>query len=71
MKTIRIGSVVSVRDNFGMGKPKKVIVLGISEKNGKPLFDYEDTSNFSTYKTSGLEFGKWAYFNQIDRIIKY
>ena len=49
MNNIRVGSVVSVRDNFGMGKPKKVVVLGISEKNGKPLFDYEDTSNFRTY----------------------
>ena len=66
MNNIRVGSVVSVRGNFGMGKPKKVVVLGISEKNKKPLFDYVLET-----KLGGLEFGSWAYFNQIDRIIQY
>ena len=67
MNNVRVGSVVSVRDNFGIGKPKKVIVLGISEKNGKPLFDYEDNN----LMIGNIKASRWAYFNQIEKVIKY
>ena len=64
---IKIGSVVYVRGDFGLGRPQKVVVTGISEKNGKPLFDYEDNN----LMIGGLKAGRWAYFNQIERIVNY
>ena len=64
---IKIGSVVYVRGNFGFDEPQKVVVTGISEKNGKPLFDYEDNN----LMIGGLKAGRWAYFNQIEKVIKY
>ena len=58
LSDIREGSIVRVRDNFGSGSPKNVIVTGVDEdiKNGLPGIDYDDS---------------WAYLTQVDRVIKY
>jgi hypothetical protein len=53
---VREGSVVVVRGGFGTEPPKRVVVEGVDEKNGRPLIDYED---------------RWAYVSQIIRVIKY
>ena len=54
---IRVGSIVLVKPDFGMGSPKKVTVEGLDEKDGRPLFDYDGDS--------------WAYVSQIIRVVKY
>ena len=64
---IKIGSIVYVRGGFGLNEPKKVVVMGISEKNGKPLFDYEDNN----LMIGDIKASRWAYFNQIEKVIKY
>ena len=58
LSDIREGSIVRVRDNFGSGSPKNVIVTGVDEdiKNGLPGIDYDDS---------------WAYLTQVDRVVKY
>jgi hypothetical protein len=58
LSDIREGSIVRVRDNFGMGSPKNVTVTGVDEdiKNGLPGIDYDDS---------------WAYLTQVDRVVKY
>jgi len=58
LSDIREGSIVRVRDNFGMGSPRTVTVLGVDEdiKNGLPGIDYDDS---------------WAYLTQVDRVVKY
>jgi len=58
LSDIRVGSVVRVRDNFGMGSPKTVTVTGVDEdiKNGRPGIDYDDS---------------WAYLTQVDRVVSY
>lgn len=55
---IRVGSRVIVRENFGMGKPREVVVEGVEDdiKNGRPGIDYD---------------GSWAYLDQVDRVVKY
>ena len=54
---IRVGSIVLVRGGFGMEPSRKVTVEGLDEKDGKPLFDYDEDS--------------WAYTSQIIKVIKY
>ena len=58
LKELREGSVVIVRDNFGMGKPRQVIVKETDSdiKNGYPGICYA---------------GSWAYLSQVDRVVKY
>ena len=58
LKQIRVGSIVIVRDNFGMGTPKQVTVENVEEdiKNGYPGIDYADS---------------WAYLSQVDSVVKY
>jgi len=58
LSDIRIGSRVIVRDNFGMGTPREVTVVGLEEdiKNGRPGIDYDES---------------WAYLSQVDRVVKY
>jgi len=55
---IRSGSRVIVRDNFGSGRPREVVVENVDEdiKNGRPGIDYDDS---------------WAYLTQVDRVVKY
>ncbi len=55
---IREGSVVIVRDNFGSGTPKRVVVEEVHEdvKNGRAGIDYA---------------GSWAYLTQVDRVVVY
>ena len=53
---VREGSIVIVKGGFGLESSKKVVVEGIDEKNGRPLIDYED---------------RWAYFSQIEKVVKY
>lgn len=58
LKDIQEGSRVIVRDNFGLGRPREVIVLEVDEdiKNGIPGINYE---------------GSWAYLHQVERVVKY
>lgn len=54
------GDRVIVRGNFGRGSPEVVTVEEIDEKNGLPLICYTDSKGH----------GRWAYFDQIVRVIK-
>jgi hypothetical protein len=58
LKDIRVGSVVIVRGDFGMGKPRQVVVETVDAdiKNGRPGIDYD---------------GSWAYLTQVDRVVTY
>jgi hypothetical protein len=58
LKDIRVGSVVIVRGDFGMGKPRQVVVENVDAdiKNGRPGIDYD---------------GSWAYLTQVDRVVTY
>jgi len=58
LKDIRVGSVVIVRGDFGMGKPRQVVVEAVEAdiKNGRPGIDYD---------------GSWAYLTQVDRVVTY
>jgi hypothetical protein len=58
MDSIRIGDVVIVRGGFGHEEPQQVEVLGVDEKNGRPLIDYVDNQGRS----------RWAYFDQVTLI---
>jgi hypothetical protein len=58
LKDVRAGSVVVLRDNFGMGKPRQVMVENVEAdiKNGCAGIDYADG---------------WAYLTQVDEVVKY
>jgi len=58
LSTIRVGSRVIVRDNFGSGRPREVTVAEVEDdvKNGRPGICYDDS---------------WAYLTQVDRVVKY
>jgi hypothetical protein len=58
LKDIREGSVVVMRDNFGSGAPRQVVVEAVEAdiKNGRPGIDYA---------------GSWAYLTQVDRVVSY
>jgi hypothetical protein len=60
---VRTGSVVVVRSGFGSESPETVTVLGFEYdgKNGLATIDYTDKSGD----------GRWAYLNQIQRVISY
>ena len=53
---IRKGSRVIVRSGFGVDPPKEVEVIRVDTKNGQPLIEYDN---------------RWAYFHQIDEVIKF
>ena len=53
---IRKGSRVIVRSGFGADPPEVVEVIRIGSKNGQSLIEYDD---------------RWAYFHQIDDVIKF
>lgn len=53
---IRAGSVVIVRPAFGAGEPIEVIVERVDVHKGRKVIDYS---------------GGWAYFCQIDEVVKY
>ena len=54
---IKVGSLVIVRGGFGTEQVKKVIVQSLGEHKGLKVFDYNDN--------------RWAYMNQITRVVKY
>lgn len=54
----RAGDRIEVRINFGSGPMISARVLGIGEKNGRPLVDLLTPAGETI----------WAYFNQIDHI---
>ena len=56
----KIGDRVIVRGGFGQEPPETVTVEEIDEKNGRPLICYTDASGA----------GRWAYFDQIVRVVK-
>ena len=56
-KDIKVGSLVVLRDTWGVGQVKKVVVQGFGEHKGFKVFDYNDN--------------RWAYIDQITRVIKY
>jgi hypothetical protein len=58
LEDIREGSWVIVREAFGTGPERKVIVQAVEEdiKNGRPGIDYE---------------GSWAYLTQVQRVVIY
>ena len=56
-KDIKVGSLVVLRDTWGAGQVKKVIVQGFGEHKGFKVFDYNNN--------------RWAYMDQITRVVKY
>ena len=54
---IRKGSLVIVHGGFRTEPPTEVKVEGLGEKNGRTLFDYNSN--------------RWAYTNQIIKVVKY
>ena len=58
LKDIRVGSVVIVREAFGTGAERRVIVEAVEAdiKNGRPGIDYADS---------------WAYLTQVQRVVTY
>lgn len=58
---IRIGSIVRVRPDFGMGAPIEVKVDYMEEdiKNGRPGIGYH------------AEYDRWAYLSQVDAVVTY
>jgi hypothetical protein len=58
LKDVRVGSVVIVREAFGTGPERRVIVEAVESdiKNGRPGIDYADS---------------WAYLTQIQRVVTY
>ena len=59
---IREGSLVVIKGGFGSEAPKQVKVEDIGEKNGYMVFDYDTKPNGS---------GRWAYSDQIIKVIKF
>jgi hypothetical protein len=55
---IKEGSVVIVREAFGTGPERQVVVEAVEAdiKNGRPGIDYADS---------------WAYLTQVMRVVKY
>ena len=63
IKDVRVGSTVRIRSGFGAGDEETVTledVLG-DIKDGQPGVDYTDKRGDS----------RWAYLDQIVRVIKY
>jgi len=60
---VRAGSVVMLRPGFGAAPPRQVTLTEVHEeiKNGRPGVDYELAPGDS----------RWAYLDQVDRVITY
>lgn len=58
LKDIREGSVVMVREAFGTGLERKVVVEAVDEdiKNGRPGIEYDES---------------WAYLYQVIKVVTY
>jgi len=58
IEDIREGSVVIVREAFGTGPERRVVVEAVEAdiKNGRPGIDYADS---------------WAYLTQVQRVVSY
>jgi hypothetical protein len=58
LEDIREGSVVVVREAFGTGTERTVVVEAVEAdiKNGRPGIDYQDS---------------WAYLTQVQRVVTY
>jgi hypothetical protein len=63
LEDIREGSVVVVRGGFGTESPKRVVVEEVHEeiKNGRSGIDYKESDGHS----------RWAYLDQVERVVKY
>ena len=63
LKDIRVGSKVLVAGGFGLEPPIPVVVEGIDPdiKDGMAGIDYTDE----------VQGGRWAYLNQVVRVIEY
>ena len=63
LKEIRVGSKVVVRGGFGSEAPLTVVVEGLDPdiKNGIAGIDYTDP----------VQGGRWAYLNQVERVVEY
>jgi len=51
-----IGQRVVYRGDFGMGRREEVVIIGMGEKNDRPVYD--------------LDNGHWCYENQIEKVRK-
>jgi len=58
IEDMREGSVVIVREAFGTGPERRVVVENVESdiKNGRPGIDYADS---------------WAYLTQVVRVVQY
>ncbi len=63
VKRLSPGSVVVVRSGFGSSAPETVTLEGVEfdGKNGRATIDYTDKDGD----------GRWAYIDQIDRVVQY
>lgn len=59
--TLRSGSVVVVRLDYGEGPPREVTVLSLGVRNDRLVFTYA--------WPGGLN--RWAYVTQVDRVVSY
>jgi len=62
LSDLKNGAVVKLRPDFGLGSLITATVTAVESdiKNGRPGIDYTTTSGSS----------KWAYLDQIEKIIK-
>ena len=62
LSDIRVGSKVVVKGGFGSETPLTVLVEGVDPdiKNGRAGIDYTDTQG-----------GRWAYLDQVVRVVEY
>lgn len=60
MDNLKVGMKVEVHGGFRTEKPEIVVINGFGEKNGRPLFDYVDSTGNS----------RWAYNSQIICIVE-
>ena len=63
LEEIREGSVVIVKGGFGQELPKEVVVEEVHEdiKNGRAGIDYTEADGHS----------RWAYLDQVQKVITY
>jgi hypothetical protein len=63
LENVRVGSVVRIAGGFGMEPPETVTLEDVEEdiKNGFPGVCYTDKKGD----------GRWAYLDQIQRVITY
>ncbi|MDQ8704894.1 hypothetical protein RCO28_20705 [Streptomyces sp. LHD-70] len=58
-----VGSLVSLRPNFGTARPVRARIDGHGEKNGRALVDY-------SFRLNGRTEARWAYMSQIDAVLR-